>query len=210
MTASKLSLYVDDRYLSPYAMAAFVALTEKGQSFAIRPLNLASGAQDSLEYLALSLTGRVPTLVDDRFGLSESTAICEYIDELFSNGTALYPKDLKTRARARQLQAWLRSDLISIRTERPTEVVFLGKRNAALSSEATDAAQRLFRAIDTLLPVGANHLFGEWCLADTDVALMLNRLCLHGDLVPPRLATYAAHQWQRPSVQQWVNQPRAG
>jgi glutathione S-transferase len=37
---------------------------------------------------------------------------------------------------------------------------------------------------------------------------MLNRLILNGDAVPAELVAYAQRQWQRPSVQAWVNQPR--
>lgn len=32
----------------------------------------------------------------------------------------------------------------------------------------------------------------------------LNRLVMHGDPVPERLAKYATAQWQRPSVQAWT------
>jgi glutathione S-transferase len=48
-------------------------------------------------------------------------------------------------------------------------------------------------------------LFDNWCIADTDLALMLNRLILNGDDVPDDLASYAARQWQRASVQLWIN-----
>jgi glutathione S-transferase len=41
-------------------------------------------------------------------------------------------------------------------------------------------------------------LFGSWCIADVNLALMLNRMVLHGDPVPKRLADYAAHQFDRP------------
>ena len=55
-----------------------------------------------------------------------------------------------------------------------------------------------------MLKDGASSLFGSWCIADVDVAMMLNRLILHGDAVPERLVTYATHQWRRPSVQGWL------
>ncbi len=42
-----------------------------------------------------------------------------------------------------------------------------------------------------LLALGQPNLFGEWCIADTDLALMINRLVLHGDEVPERLVDYA-------------------
>lgn len=48
------------------------------------------------------------------------------------------------------------------------------------------------------------NLFGEWCIADTDLALMINRLALHGDDVPAPLTEYAAFQWQRASVQRFI------
>jgi glutathione S-transferase len=52
-----------------------------------------------------------------------------------------------------------------------------------------------------LLVPGQDHLFGEWCIADTDLALMLNRLVLNGDRVPEHLATYAQRQWKHSSIQ---------
>jgi glutathione S-transferase len=55
-----------------------------------------------------------------------------------------------------------------------------------------------------LLPEGQQNLFGEWSIADTDLALMLNRLILNGDDVPERLKEYASFQWQRASVQLWL------
>jgi glutathione S-transferase len=50
----------------------------------------------------------VPLLVDGGFSLSESSAITEYLDEVYP-GAPLYPRDPQARARARQVQAWLRS-----------------------------------------------------------------------------------------------------
>jgi glutathione S-transferase len=40
--------------------------------------------------------------------------------------------------------------------------------------------------------------------------MMLNRLIVHGDEVPEQLVAYATHQWQRPSIQRWVDLPRPG
>lgn len=69
---------------------------------------------------------------------------------------------------------------------------------------ARTAAKKLFTACEILLTDYSANLFGEWCIADTDLALMLNRLVLNGDAVPGRLADYAAHQKQRPFVQRWI------
>jgi glutathione S-transferase len=58
----------------------------------------------------------VPTSIHDGIALSGSSAISEFIDETFS-GARLYPADARSRAKARQIQAWLRSDLAPIRAK---------------------------------------------------------------------------------------------
>ncbi|NTV11816.1 MAG: glutathione transferase [Zoogloea sp.] len=207
MPSAELLLYVDSRFISPYAMSAFVALHEKGLRFAMSTMDLAAGANHEARFAALSITYRVPTLVHGDFSLSESSAIAEYLDEVFP-GTPLYPADPRNRARARQVQAWLRSDLGPLRHDRSTEAVFCAPSTAPLSPEARASAERLFSVAETLLAEGAENLFGQWSIADTDLALMLNRLVLNGDQVPERLAAYAKHQWQRPSVRLWLDQDR--
>jgi glutathione S-transferase len=200
-------LYVDSNIASPYALVAYVGLLEKGLTFDVRPLEIFANAQNESAFAATSITRRVPTLIHDHFALSESSAICEYIDESF-DGTQLYPVGLRDRARARQVQAWLRSDLAPIREERPTFVVFCGAKRSALSPQAVEAAQKLFAAALQLLEGRTEYLFGEWSIADVDLAMMLQRLVAHGDSVPQRLVDYANHQWRRPSVQHWINHSR--
>ncbi|WP_081077746.1 glutathione transferase [Burkholderia stagnalis] len=207
MPTGNLRLYADAQYTSPYAMSVYVALQEKSLPFELVTVDLGNRAHFAPDYAATSLTQRVPTLVHDGFALSESSAITEYLDETFP-GARLYPTDRQQRARARQVQAWLRSDLMPIRAERSTEVVFYGPSREPLSGLAQAAAKKLFAAADALLAPGAANLFGDWCIADVDLAVMLNRLVLNGDPVPTRLADYARAQWERPSVQRWVKLAR--
>ena len=200
-------LYVDSNFASPYALVAYVGLLEKGLAFDLNPLELFAGAQKQSAYASTSITSRVPTLIHDHFTLSESSAICEYLDEGF-DGMPLYPTGLRDKARARQVQAWVRSDLMSIREERPTFVVFCGAKRPALSAQAIEATHKLFAAALQLLKGRTENLFGDWSIADVDLAMMLQRLVAHGDPVPQRLVDYANHQWLRPSVQQWINHSR--
>jgi glutathione S-transferase len=201
-----LTLYVDEPFMSPYALSVFVALTEKGLPFELKTVNLRAGEQFAPAYQSLSLTARVPTLTHGEFSLSESCAISEYLDEVFSPPTyaAIYPVDMLQRARARQVQAWLRSDLLPLREERPTRVIFQKPTTEPLSESARAAAGKLLRAADALIGERAEPLFGHWCIADTDLAVMMNRLVLNGDKVPEKLAAYAKREWQRPSVQAWL------
>jgi len=202
-----LSLYVDAHFTSPYAMSAFVTLREKGLEFELLTLNLDTAENQTEAYAYLSLTGRVPTLVQGEFALSESSAITEYLEDVFPQ-VPVYPAEPRQRARARQVQAWLRSDLMPIRQERSTLVVFYGLKGEPLSPAAEAAAHKLISAAQALLADGRDYLFGEWSIADVDLAVMLNRLILNGDNVPANLVTYAQRQWQRPSVQEWVKQAR--
>jgi glutathione S-transferase len=200
-------LYVDANFASPYALVTFVSLIEKGLEFEIEPLDLATHANHDPNFARTSITRRIPTLIHEGFALSESSAICEYIDETFP-GTRLYPADPRDRARARQIQAWVRSDLMPIRDERPTYVVFCGAKRPALSAHAREAADALFSAALALLEGRTNHLFGDWSITDVDLAMMLQRLIVLGDPVPERLVDYANQQWRRTSVQRWINHTR--
>jgi glutathione S-transferase len=204
VNAAPLRLYVDARFTSPYAMSVSVALREKGIDFELIQVDLHSQAHQAKDYADLSLTQRVPTLVHGDFSLSESSAITEYLEDAFPE-TPIYPRDLQQRARARQVQAWLRSDLMPIREERSTLVVFYGRQYPALSTEGQAAARKLIDAAQALLADGREYLLGEWSIADVDLALMLNRLILNGDPVPAELVNYAQRQWQHPAVQEWVN-----
>ncbi|MNK70142.1 Glutathione S-transferase YfcF [compost metagenome] len=205
MENRKLKLYVGADHVSAFAMSAFVALKEKQLSFELVTVDLKARENYLASYRDLSLTCKIPTLVHDDFALAESSAIAEYLDELSPGHKKLYPQDLQQRARARQLQAWLRSDLLVVRKERPFDLVYFGKKNTALSDEAQAAVERLFFVAGHLLEEGAEHLFGDWSIADTDLAIMLNRLVANGDPVPARLAAYVRRQWDRDSVRAWMD-----
>lgn len=203
MSQGPLHLYVDSLFTSPYAMSVFVALREKGLAFETLTLDLDAGQNQAADYARRSLTQRVPTLLDGDFALSESSAITEYLDQAYPE-SSVYPADVQQRARARQVQAWLRSDLLPIRQERSTLVVFCGQKRPPLSAEAQAAATKLISAAQALLADNREYLCGQWSIADVDLAVMLNRLILNGDPVPALLVAYAQRQWQRPSVREWV------
>jgi glutathione S-transferase len=205
MGSTKLKLYLGADYVSAFAMSAFVALKEKQLSFDLVTLDLKSRENYLDSYRNLSLTCKIPVLVHEGFALSESSAIAEYLEELAPASKRIYPQDIKQRARARQLQAWLRSDLLVVRKERPFDLVYFGKKDTLLSDEARAATDRLFHVADHLLEEGAEHLFGDWSIADTDLAIMLNRLVANGDPVPARLAAYVRRQWDRDSVRAWMD-----
>ncbi len=206
-----LVLYADSNFFSPYVLSVFVSLTEKGIPFEMKTVDLQAQEHCQSAYANISFSRRVPTLVQGKFSLSESSAICEYLEEQypFPHYPRIYPAGLRARAIARELQAWLRSDLLPIRVERSTEVIFCGRQEGVLSEGAIAATEKLFAAANRLLNEGSRYLFGNWCIADTDLAVMLNRLVANGDDVPDNLKTYALRQWERPSVQAWLQLSQA-
>lgn len=208
MESTRFKLYVGADFVSAFAMSAFVALKEKQLSFDLVTLDLKARENYQASYRDVSLTCKIPTLVHEGFALSESSAIAEYLEEVTPGHNKLFPLDIRQRARARQLQAWLRSDLLVIRKERPADLIYFGKKDNPLSDEALAAVGRLFFVADRLLEEGADHLFGDWSIADTDLAIMLNRLLANGDQVPARLAAYVRRQWDRDSVRAWMDMAR--
>ncbi|MCA1798167.1 MAG: glutathione transferase [Xanthomonadaceae bacterium] len=203
-----IALSVDTKFISPYALSAFVALREKGVPFELHEVDIDLGAQHESGYVDASGTARIPMLEHDGFFLSESSAIAEYLDEAFPDAPPLLPRGVQERARARQVQAWLRSDLLGLRADRSTERVFAGERLPPLGADGRAAADKLLRFADALVPAADGNLFGAWSIADTDLATMLNRLVVHGDEVPAKLAGYATAQWRRPSVAAWLERMR--
>jgi len=199
-----LKLYVDSQFTSPYAISAFVALREKGLDFELETVDLEAGKNKELSYTGKALTGRVPCLVHNDFMLTESSAITEYLDEMFPapEHRALYPVLPQKRAVARQIQAWVRSDLGALREERSTYTVFYRRAEQPLSLAAQAAADKLVHLAERV--IDGPYLFGRWCIADTDLAIMLSRLVMNGDPVPQKLKDYVAHQWQRESLQDWL------
>lgn len=209
MTRS-IVLYGNRPLSSPYVLSAFVALEEKGLPFELRLLDLNQGEHGQAEYTAASLTARVPSLVHDGFWLSESSAICEYLEDCFAppEYPALYPREPRERARVRMVQALVRSDFLPIRLERSTDTVFHHAPVQPLTAAALASVDRLYRVATQLVSDGHGSIAGSFSIADVDLAMMLQRLLANGDAMPESLARYAQGVWQRPSLQTWLARVR--
>ncbi len=201
-----LTLHGNATWTSPYVLSVFVTLREKALPFEVKDVALEAGEHFHADFAAQSVTSRVPMLADGDWTLSESSAIVEYLEDRYAppEHARVLPADVRERARARQVMAWIRSDLMPIREERLAEYVFYPHAAlqpfAPLSREATFAVAKLFAAAERLVPEWAGPMFGAWCIADTDLAMMLQRLVSTGHDVPPRLRQYAEAQWARPAV----------
>ena len=190
--------------------SCFVALREKRLPFSVTEISLAAHEQRESGYRDRAFTAKVPALVHGDFWLTESSAIIEYVEEVFPAPAhpAVLPGEPLARARARQVMAWIRSDLMALREERPTTTMFYAKATTPLSPAGEAAASALLHVAEALVPTTSPHLFGAWSIADADLTFMLHRLLLNDHAVPEHVAAYARAQWQRPSVQEYVNRER--
>ena len=87
-------------YVSPYVRKVLAAMNLKGLSFEVDPITPFFGND---EFERLSPLRRIPVLIDGDFAVSDSSVICDYLEDAYP-GHRLYPADPKQRARARWLE----------------------------------------------------------------------------------------------------------
>ena len=94
-------------FVSPYVRKVLACINLKGLSYEIDPITPFFGSD---EFERLSPLRRIPVLIDGELSVSDSTVICEYLDEAFP-GHPLLPTAAKDRARARWLEEFADSRL---------------------------------------------------------------------------------------------------
>jgi glutathione S-transferase len=154
-------------------------------------VDLTKGAQYTPAYLALSPTGRTPTLVDNDFKLWESNAILQYLAS--KNATPLYPNDAKSRADIARWQCW---DLAHWGAQACQPLTFenlvkkfvnMGPPDAAAVAKATEAFNKEAKMLDAHL-AKQKYLAGDaLTIADFSVAAPL----FHAEGAQMPLAPYS-------------------
>lgn len=93
--------------LCPFSRKVRLFLAEKNLEFS---LHLEPVWQKRSEFLDLNPAGKVPVLVDHNVVISDSVAICEYLDEAYTT-SSLIGETLTERAESRRLSAWIDESL---------------------------------------------------------------------------------------------------
>nr|ALV86648.1 maleylacetoacetate isomerase [uncultured bacterium 51] len=96
----KMKLYNYFRSSASYRVR--IALALKGLDYEYAPVHLTKNEQFNESYAAVSAARLVPTLIDGDERLTQSLAICEYLDEIHPE-PPLLPQDAPGRARVRAL-----------------------------------------------------------------------------------------------------------
>ena len=104
MTENETSLTLYDYWRSSSAYRVRIALNLKGLEYRQEPVHLVrnGGEQNSPEYRRLNPLGLVPALVHGDTVITESLAMCEYLEEFYPK-PALLPDSIEERARVRRL-----------------------------------------------------------------------------------------------------------
>jgi glutathione S-transferase len=95
-------LLIVGSYLSPYVRKVLVSLELKGIAYEVDPIVPFFGDD---RFSRLSPLRRIPMLVDGDLVLTDSSVICQYLEDLQPE-PALYPADIRDRARARWLEEY--------------------------------------------------------------------------------------------------------
>ncbi|HEX3423839.1 MAG TPA: glutathione S-transferase family protein [Sphingomicrobium sp.] len=94
-------------FVSPYVRKVLAAMNLKGLAYEVDPITPFYGNE---EFERLSPLRRIPVLIDGDFHTSDSSVICDYLDEAFS-GPRLFPEAPRERAQARWLEEFADSRL---------------------------------------------------------------------------------------------------
>jgi glutathione S-transferase len=140
-------------YLSPYVRKVLVCLHVKGVAYRIDPIVPFFGDD---RFSRLSPLRRIPVLIDGDLALSDSTVICEYLEERHP-APAFYPSGAAARARARWLEEFADTRMGDVFIWRLFDQVAIGP---AVWGEKTDA-EKLRHTLEVEVPSVLDYLEGE-------------------------------------------------
>jgi len=141
-----------------------IALHEKGIDFELTmvPFTMATRYESRHpEVVRVNPKEQIPVLIDGDVELFDSTQIFEYLEDK-QPAPALWPKDVKQRAKARQLE--LMSDEVLF--PRVAQLMSRARSGEVTPMDAnTMAILAYYRKMDEVL-AGQDYLAGDFCYAD--------------------------------------------
>jgi glutathione S-transferase len=152
------------------------------------------------EYRALNPNGRVPTIDDDGFILSESMAINFYLAK--KHKSPLYPADPKNEALAMQWSLWEtdRLDRQVVNYMRHSKELPAAERKQEVADAAWKEIVESFDVLERVLAKSAWLAGPQFSVGDLNVAAALYR-ALAMDLGKwPHLQAWLQRCWERPAA----------
>lgn len=209
-----MKLYIGNKNYSSWSMRSGVLLAAFGIPFeeVMLRFDFSPGSAWSRTIPGLSPTKRVPLLVeDDGFTVWETLAIAEYLADRHPEH-AIWPRDMKQRARARSLCAEMHAGFTRLRTVCPMniEVFFpdVGARlwadDEALRADVSRLDAAWSEALAANNGAGGPFLFGAFGAVDAYFAPVAVRLSRFGLPLSDAAAAYRDALLAHPAVEDWV------
>ena len=194
-------------FVSPYVRKVLVCMELKGLNYEVDPITPFFGND---EFERLSPLRRIPVLIDGDLTLTDSTVICEYLDEAFP-GPRLLPVEPKERARARWLEEFADTRLGDLFIWGLFYPKVVGPR---VWGDPVDE-ERIAASLSTGIPAALDYLekelpedgslFGEMGLADIAIASFFRNAEYAGFVVDaarwPRTARFVAETLAHPAFE---------
>jgi glutathione S-transferase len=193
-------------FVSPYVRKVLACLNLKRIGYEVDPITPFYGND---EFARLSPLRRIPVLVEGDFSLSDSSAICAYLDEAYP-GHPLFPADPKHRARARWLEEYADTRLGDLFI---WGLFYQKVVHPIVWGEPGDQA-RIAKTLDEDIPAALDYLepelpkdgflFGEIGVADISVATFFRNGAYAGFTVDaarwPRTAGFVERTLAHPCI----------
>jgi glutathione S-transferase len=205
-----ITLYLDGYFVNQWDATCYIALTEKQLPFATARALLRDGQGVPAALRDRTSTARVPAVQHGDVWLTESSAIVEYLEEVFPGPEhpRLLPADLRARARARQLMSWLRFELGELREQRPWWMTLYKNTRGELPPLTVGAQRNVADILDLATRLHAAGELAEWHIGHVDLALTLMRLADCDTPLSEPLCSWFVDAVARPSVRAYLDHPR--
>jgi glutathione S-transferase len=211
-----LKLYIGNKNYSSWSMRPWVLLKQAGIPFEevmVRFDSFDAGSEFKKTVGPVNPAGKVPVLVDDGFAVWDTLAIAEYLAEHVAE-KSLWPRDAKTRARARSVCAEMHSGFTGLRSECPMNIdAFLPEVGQLVWRDKPAVRSDMARIIAMWSGLLAEHkgpmLFGEFSVADAYFSPVVMRLKTYALPVPAAISDYMARVCALPGVEAWVDGAKA-
>ena len=201
--SSGLVLFVGNKNLSSWSLRPYLALSHAGAAFETVVVRLdVPGTRDRI--LAVSPSGRVPSLRDGEVLVWDSLAICEHVAERFPEAK-LWPEDVARRAHARSVSAEMHAGFADLRREMPMNIV-LRTTKAPSAEVARDIArvQEIWTECRERYGAAGPFLFGAFSVADAMYAPVVTRFETYGVSVGAPVRAYMDAVQALPAMRAWA------
>ena len=205
-----LQLVIGNKNYSSWSMRPWVLMRHFGLAFEEIKLrfDFSEGSAFYRELARHTPAARVPVLLEDGFAVWDTLAITERVAELLP-GQAVWPREARSRARARSLCAEMHAGFGALRQHCPMNIearlTEVGQRVLAEQPAVRRDLQRLVGMwSEALRDSGGPFLFGGFGAADAYFAPVVARIRTYALPLPLQLQDYAARVWASPGVAAWV------